>query len=66
MAQRITLTVNGTPQPIEVDDPHMPLLYALRDDLGLNFMQYCISRAPRSNTSPQSTANQAECRERPA
>ena len=32
----------------------------------LYFMQYCISRTPRSNTSPQSTANQAECRERPA
>ena len=35
MAQ-ITLTVDGRPRAIEVDDPDMPLLYALRDDLGLN------------------------------
>ena len=36
MAQHLTLTVNGQAQTIEVDDPDMPLLYALRDDLGLN------------------------------
>jgi aerobic-type carbon monoxide dehydrogenase small subunit (CoxS/CutS family) len=34
---RLTLHVNGkAQQAIEVDDPGMPLLYALRDDLGLN------------------------------
>jgi aerobic-type carbon monoxide dehydrogenase small subunit (CoxS/CutS family) len=33
---RIELHVNGKVQAIEVDDPDMPLLYALRDDLGLN------------------------------
>jgi nicotinate dehydrogenase subunit A len=33
---QIELHVNGTAQVIEVDDPDMPLLYALRDDLGLN------------------------------
>jgi nicotinate dehydrogenase subunit A len=33
---RLTLHVNGKAQVIEVDDPDMPLLYALRDDLGLN------------------------------
>ena len=33
---RIELHVNGKAQAIEVDDPGMPLLYALRDDLGLN------------------------------
>jgi nicotinate dehydrogenase subunit A len=33
---RIELHVNGKAQVIEVDDPDMPLLYALRDDLGLN------------------------------
>jgi nicotinate dehydrogenase subunit A len=33
---RLTLHVNGKAQVIEVDDPGMPLLYALRDDLGLN------------------------------
>jgi hypothetical protein len=36
MVQRLTLTVNGNVQAIAVDDPDMPLLYALRDDLGLN------------------------------
>jgi nicotinate dehydrogenase subunit A len=36
MAMRIELHVNGKVQAIEVDDPDMPLLYALRGDLGLN------------------------------
>jgi nicotinate dehydrogenase subunit A len=36
MVQRLTLTVNGNVQAIAVDDPDMPLLYVLRDDLGLN------------------------------
>jgi nicotinate dehydrogenase subunit A len=35
MAQ-FTLTVDGTAHKIEIDDPEMPLLYALRDDLGYN------------------------------
>jgi nicotinate dehydrogenase subunit A len=33
---QLTLHVNGKTQAIEVDDPGMPLLYALRDDLRLN------------------------------
>ena len=33
---QLTLHVNGKAQAIEVDDPGMPLLYALRDDLGLS------------------------------
>jgi nicotinate dehydrogenase subunit A len=33
---QIELHVNGNTQAIEVDDPGMPLLYALRDDLGLS------------------------------
>jgi nicotinate dehydrogenase subunit A len=33
---QIELHVNGKAQAIEIDDPDMPLLYALRDDLGLN------------------------------
>ena len=33
---RIELHVNGKAQVIEVDDPDMPLIYALRDELGLN------------------------------
>ena len=32
MAQ-LTLTVDGKPRTIEIDDPDMPLLYALRDEL---------------------------------
>jgi nicotinate dehydrogenase subunit A len=31
----ITLRVNGQNHTVAVDDPNMPLLYALRDDLGL-------------------------------
>jgi nicotinate dehydrogenase subunit A len=31
----ITLRVNGQNQKVAVDDPNMPLLYALRDDLKL-------------------------------
>jgi nicotinate dehydrogenase subunit A len=32
---KIVLTVNGKSTTINADDPQMPLLYALRDDLGL-------------------------------
>jgi nicotinate dehydrogenase subunit A len=33
---QLTLTVDGKARAVEVDDPDMPLLYALRDDLALN------------------------------
>ena len=36
MAERIRLEVNGKPHNIEVSDPDMPLLYALRDEIGLS------------------------------
>ena len=36
MAERVVLNVNGMAHTVEVDDPGMPLLYALRDELGLN------------------------------
>jgi nicotinate dehydrogenase subunit A len=36
MAQTLTLNVDGKAHRITVDDPKMPLLYALRDDLGFN------------------------------
>src|SRR5258708_39299431 len=36
MAERTTRNVNGQAHAIEVDDPGMPLLYALRDELGLS------------------------------
>jgi nicotinate dehydrogenase subunit A len=35
-AMKISLNVNGKPVAITADDPQMPLLYALRDDLGLH------------------------------
>ena len=35
MAQ-LTLIIDGRSRTIEIDDPDMPLLYALRDELGLN------------------------------
>ena len=36
MAQDITLNIDGKLHSISVDDPRMPLLYALRDELGFN------------------------------
>jgi nicotinate dehydrogenase subunit A len=39
MTQRIPLDVNGRTHTIEAD-PDMPLLYALRNDLGLNNPQF--------------------------
>jgi len=36
MAQTIVLNVNGRSHKISVDHPEMPLLYALRNDLGLH------------------------------
>ena len=36
MAQSIPLTVNGKAVKVAIDDPAMPLLYALRNDLALH------------------------------
>lgn len=36
MAQAISFNLNGRSVSVQVDDPKMPLLYALRDDLGLH------------------------------
>ena len=36
MSKTIPLTVNGKAVKVTVDDPEMPLLYALRNDLGLH------------------------------
>ena len=36
MAQRKSLNVNGKSVQITIDDPEMPLLYALRDNLALH------------------------------
>ena len=40
MATSIKLNVNGVPRVLEADDPEMPLLYALRDQLGLHGMHF--------------------------
>jgi nicotinate dehydrogenase subunit A len=34
--QQLTLTIDGKAHTVEVDDPDMPLLYALRDELKFN------------------------------
>ena len=36
MSQTVSLNVNGKTHAVQVDDPAMPLLYALRNDLGLH------------------------------
>jgi nicotinate dehydrogenase subunit A len=35
MGQTLAMTVNGRPASVAVDDPQMPLLYVLRNELGL-------------------------------
>ena len=40
MTTTIKLTVNGKAVVLKVDDPSMPLLYALRDHLGLHGMHF--------------------------
>ena len=40
MATTIKLTVNGKAVALQVEDPSMPLLYALRDQLGLHGMHF--------------------------
>jgi nicotinate dehydrogenase subunit A len=40
MAITIKLTVNGKPEVLHADDPNMPLLYALRDELGLHGLHF--------------------------
>jgi len=36
MSSSVPLNVNGRASAVEVDDPNMPLLYALRNNLGLH------------------------------
>jgi nicotinate dehydrogenase subunit A len=40
MATTIKLTVNGKPCVLHTEDPSMPLLYALRDELGLHGLHF--------------------------
>ena len=35
MAKSYSISVDGVDRTLEVDDPNMPLLYALRDELGM-------------------------------
>lgn len=40
MTQTVAMTVNGRAATVTIDDPQMPLLYALRNDLGLTGPHY--------------------------
>jgi nicotinate dehydrogenase subunit A len=40
MSQTVAMTVNGRAATVTVDDPEMPLLYALRNELGLKGPHY--------------------------
>ena len=40
MVDTVRLSVNGEARVLKVDDPNMPLLYALREQLGLHGMHY--------------------------
>ena len=40
MADIIKLSVNGQARVLKTDDPDMPLLYALREQLGLHGLHY--------------------------
>jgi nicotinate dehydrogenase subunit A len=40
MSQTLAMTVNGRAASVTVDDPQMPLLYALRNELGLRGPHY--------------------------
>ncbi len=69
MAQAIAFNLNGQPVTVKIEDPEMPLLYALRDDLGLHGPRFgcglgqcgaCTvhldGKAVRSCVTPVSTA----------
>lgn len=73
MAKSLALQVNGERRSVETDDPDMPLLYALRNDLELNGPRFgcglaqCGSctvimdgKAVRSCTTPVSSAEGRE------
>jgi nicotinate dehydrogenase subunit A len=40
MSQTLAMTVNGRPASVTLDDPDTPLLYALRNELGLRGPHY--------------------------
>jgi aerobic-type carbon monoxide dehydrogenase small subunit (CoxS/CutS family) len=47
MAQQKSLNVNGKTVRITIDDPDMPLLYALRDNLALHGPRFGCGLADR-------------------
>jgi hypothetical protein len=49
MSEHIILHVNGTPRATDIDDAEMPLLYALRGELGSIIR---ISAAGSRNAAP--------------
>ncbi len=68
MTSQFTLTVNGQPYAVEVA-PDTPLLYVLRNDLGLNGLQYgCGSEncgIPVEKPSPDGSTNPRNPRRQP-
>jgi len=68
MTSQFTLTVNGQPYSVEVA-PDTPLLYVLRNDLGLNSPQYgCGSEncgIPVEKPSPDGSTNPRSPRRQP-
>jgi nicotinate dehydrogenase subunit A len=71
MLQAISFNLNGSPVTVQIDDPEMPLLYALRDNIGLHGPRFgcglgqCGSctvhlegKAIRSCVTPVSTVTQ--------
>ncbi len=53
MTKSFTLTVNGKIHTVEAD-PDMPLLYALRDELGLNNPKFGCGRSASADPHPPS------------
>ena len=49
MAQ-VTLLVDGRARTLDIDDPDMPLLYALRDELKFNNPRFGCGLGPVSYT----------------
>ena len=70
MAQRKSLNVNGKAIWIVIDDPDMPLLYALRDNLALHGPRFGCGLAHVAPARSTSTARRCaraspHCRQSP-
>ena len=60
MAKTIALNVNGKPVTVTIDDPDMPLLYALRDNLALQGPALRL-RARRNAAPARCTSTARRC-----